>query len=58
MKKPRTYITKSKAGHYTVTIRQLRPYGTYGEVYRQNYIDNLTEARRIAAGAIQQLERK
>ena len=52
-KKPasKTFITKSKAGHYTVTLRKLMDYGTYSEVYKQNYIDSLAFARVIATQA-------
>jgi len=43
----KTYITKSKAGHYTVTI-----YRMYDErkhlVFSQNLINNVVNARSIA----------
>ena len=44
---PRTYITQSKAGHYTVTVKEGKR-----TVFKQNLIDNLTEARRLAASAV------
>lgn len=41
-------ITKSRAGHYTVVIRNQN-----GVVFRRNYIDNLLMARAILAEAEQ-----
>ena len=38
-------ITKSRAGHYTVTMRNERGY----VVFHRNYIDNLPMARAILA---------
>ena len=50
MKSPiRSYITKSKAGHYTVTVRALKPWGTMGVVAKENFIDNLQLAQEAAA---------
>jgi hypothetical protein len=43
-------ITKSRAGHYTVTLRNERGY----VIFRQNYIGNLIVARQIAAHAEQE----
>ena len=40
----RTYITLSKAGHYTVTIHQNRQ-----PLYTKRHINNIETARRIAA---------
>ena len=40
-------ITKSRAGHYTVTMRNERGY----VVFHRNYIDNLPMARAILAEA-------
>ena len=51
--KVRTYITKSKAGHYTVTVKEMKPWGVMGTAgkYCHFYIDSLQEARRLAAEA-------
>lgn len=43
-------ITKSRAGHYTVTLRNERGY----VVFHRNYIDNLPMARHIADHAKQE----
>jgi len=46
----RTYINKSKTGHYTVTLKAMTPRGTQRVPdQRRGLIDNLAEARRIAA---------
>lgn len=49
----RTYITKTKAGHYCLTVKAMKPWGVMGTVCRYNhrFIDNLTEARHLAAMA-------
>lgn len=41
----RIYITKSKAGHYTITARSINPRAV---VYRHRFIDSLEQARSIA----------
>ena len=47
----RTYITKTKAGHYCLTVKAMNPWGVMATVCRHRLIDNLTEARRLAAMA-------
>jgi hypothetical protein len=47
----RTYITLSKAGHYTVTIHKNRQ-----PVYTKRLISNIQTARHIAAEWINQQE--
>ena len=44
----KTFITKSKAGHYTVTIYQM--YGTKKQcVFVQRLINNIVSARHVAS---------
>lgn len=50
------YITKSKAGHYTVTAREQLPHGVTRRVRRVNLIGTLREARRVAAGMRAELD--
>jgi hypothetical protein len=46
----KTYITKSRAGHYTVTIKKFNvEYGVYQEVFKRGYIGTVSFARTIAA---------
>jgi hypothetical protein len=47
----RTYIAKSKAGHYTVTIC---PKGSVWPVFKKRGIDSLEGARAIAKSFIDQ----
>ena len=47
----RTHITKSRAGHYTVTIHK-----DGWPVFTKRYIDNIQTARRIAAEWMTQQE--
>ena len=47
----RTIITKSKAGHYTVTIC---PKGSAWPVFKKKHIDSLEGARAIAKAFINQ----
>lgn len=49
----RTYITLSKAGHYTVTIK-----ANGRRVFKQNLISNLITARQIAKDAIKELNER
>lgn len=50
----RTHITKSRAGHYTVTIRAIQPWGTMGHVVKESFIDSLPLARQAAAKYIEE----
>ena len=50
----KTHITKSRAGHYTVTLRNEHGY----VIFHQNYIDNLHMARAVAAHAKENLGSK
>ena len=48
--KIRTYITKSRAGHYCLTVKAMKPWGVMGNVgrYCHPYIENLQQARAFA----------
>ena len=51
--KYKTFITKSKAGHYWVTIC---PVGSRWPVFREGYIDNLNFARYVAKRFLDSVE--
>ena len=44
--KIRSFITKSRAGHYTVTVYRE---GEYYPFHIQNYVDNIVRARELLA---------
>lgn len=48
--KIRVYIAKSKAGHYSLTVKAMKPWGVMGTVGRYNhrYIENLQQAQALA----------
>lgn len=48
--KIRAYITKTKAGHYCLTVKAMKPWGVMGTVgrYSHRYIENLEQARQLA----------
>ena len=48
--KIRTYITKTKAGHYCLTVKAMKPWGVMGNVgrYSYRYIENLQQAQTLA----------
>jgi hypothetical protein len=51
--KTRAYITKSKAGHYTLTVRAA---GHLGLVARRGLIESLEQARAALPALLQELE--
>lgn len=53
--KYRTIITKSKAGHYWVTIC---PVGSRLPVFREGLIDNITLARYIAKRFLESVDKE
>lgn len=50
--RPRTYITKSKAGHYTVTVKDQFS----GRCASRRYVENLDQARALVPALFEELQ--